>query len=91
VLVPSAFLVASAFAAANAAYIALHLELPGFASTTKGFNASTLQRRTELPTSQLPSTVSLSESSHPRYHSARPTGHHCRDRAGNNKRRHRAV
>jgi len=44
VLVPSAFLVASTFAAANAAYIALHLELPGFASTMKRFNASTTYR-----------------------------------------------
>lgn len=43
-LVPSAFLVASTFAAANAAYIALHLELPGFASTMKRFNASTTYR-----------------------------------------------
>ena len=46
-LVPSAFLVASTFAAANAAYIALHLELPGFASmivTMSRFNDSTTYR-----------------------------------------------
>ena len=53
------------------------------------FNDETLQRFNDVPSCQLASFHQLSvfsESSHPRHHSARPTGYHRRDGAGNERR-----